>query len=134
MVCQDIEVAYFDASGVSDLEFVISCFPPGDIPGGVMVDVNYHGCEVAHLQPGGELVTDRKGLVTGQLVFLVPVGNWGLVPCVDSAHIHSGFCHMEKRKVCFTPGWWTVTCDYTLRPTTRSRAPRRSPLCSHPSG
>jgi hypothetical protein len=78
-----------------------------------MADVSYHGGEVARLQPGGELTTDRKGLVTGQLVFLVPPGKWGLVPCVDSAHIHAGFCHMEKRKVAFTPGWWTVTCDYT---------------------
>ena len=78
-----------------------------------MADVSYHGGEVARLQPGGELTTDRKGLVTGQLVFKVPPGKWGLMPCVDSAHIHAGFCHMEKRKVSFMPGWWLVTCDYT---------------------
>ena len=64
------------------------------------------------LEPGGELVTDTKGLVTGRLSFKGKPGAWATMPRVGSLHPLAVFCAMEKRTVKFEKGWWAVTGEY----------------------
>jgi hypothetical protein len=80
-----------------------------------MGDVNYYGkfgSSGLKLQSGGELVTDRKGLTTGRLVFKVKPEAWSDMPSLLSAHPYASFCVMERRVVRFTPGFWQVYADY----------------------
>jgi hypothetical protein len=64
------------------------------------------------LQSGGELTTDRKGLVTGRLVYKVKVNGWGMMPVLNSPHPYAAWATMERRSVRFAPGFWLVSCDY----------------------
>lgn len=64
------------------------------------------------LQPGGELVTDRYGLVTGRLTFKARPNRWDLYPAIHSRHPNASFCLMEKRRVVQSRGWWTITGHY----------------------
>ena len=85
-----------------------------------MADLAYFGEEDGNLvkgsewvlQPGGELITDRKGLVTGRLTFKGRPGYWGSMPRLGSGHPLAPFCEMEKRTVKFEKGWWEVTGEY----------------------
>jgi hypothetical protein len=72
----------------------------------------YHGKSGAILQPGGELVTDRKGLVTGRFAFKVRAGAWGDMPQLNSVHPYALFASMERRVVRFEKGFWLVLGDY----------------------
>lgn len=64
------------------------------------------------LQSGGELVTDRKGLVTGRMVYKVKVEGWDFMPALNSEHPYAWWATMERRSVRFAPGFWLVSCDY----------------------
>lgn len=77
-----------------------------------MGELTYHGKPGLHLQSGGELTTDKKGLVTGRLFYKVVPGRWDLMPRVGSGHPLAPFAGVEKRTVRFTPGFWQVFCDY----------------------
>lgn len=77
-----------------------------------MAEVAYFGRDGLILQPGGELTTDKYGLTTGQLKFLLKPGRLDLLPVFNSAHPWANFCLLERRKTVQTPGWWTVVADY----------------------
>lgn len=77
-----------------------------------MGDVNYFGNTAFRWMSGGELTTDKKGLVTGRMVGQVKPEAWADMPSVFSAHPYASFCVMEKRTVRFVRGWWQVYCDY----------------------
>lgn len=64
------------------------------------------------LQSGGELVTQRNGLVTGRLAWKVPVGDWRSMPKVADSHPLAWFVTVEKRTVVFGKGFWIAHCEY----------------------
>lgn len=91
------------------------------------------------IQPGWELVTDRFGLVTGQVRFKVTPKKWQSFPRVGSAHPGAGFCFMDRRKVVTSPGFWTIVGDYTGVEVEASdkvfelqRSTRQEPIETHP--
>ena len=61
---------------------------------------------------GGTLVTDKYGLTTGTVVYRLPVGRVELQPAFGSSHPYAAFCGLERRELRFTPGFWTLVCDY----------------------
>jgi hypothetical protein len=90
-------------------------------------------------QPGGELVTDRTGLVTGRMIFKVKPKRWDLYPQVGAVHPDAAFVTMEKRTVRRTPGWWHIIADYAGVETEESeviydlqRSTQREPIETHP--
>jgi hypothetical protein len=76
------------------------------------VETAYHGSVEWELQPGGELVTDNKGLVTGRMLFKGLPGAWPTMPQIGSEHPFASFCAMERRSVRFAAGFWEVTGEY----------------------
>jgi hypothetical protein len=77
-----------------------------------MAEATYFGNPGLIRNPGGELITDRKGLVTGQVSYKVRPGRWADMPVVGSVHPDASFCVMERRKVRMDPGFWVVLGDY----------------------
>lgn len=77
-----------------------------------MAEIKYYGAGGAILASAGELVTDRRGLVSGRCLFKVRPGDWRGMPALGAVHPYANFCHLERRAVSFTKGFWAVTGEY----------------------
>ena len=60
----------------------------------------------------GSVKMDKYGDHTATCTFKVKPDQWASVPKKGDAHPYATWLMFVKRRVVFTPGYWTVTCDY----------------------
>jgi hypothetical protein len=77
-----------------------------------MEERKYGAANGAILGHAGEIHVSREGLWTGSCRYRVPKGRYDLMPKIGSVHPYAEFLFVEKLRVIYTEGLWTVLCEY----------------------